>query len=95
MKKVLLIISIILILILLFISQIIKQEKIRGKIISISYNNNIIIINLENNQTPIIIFTSQLLNIKKGENITAFGNFENYKNQPQFIADKIISHQTK
>jgi len=93
MKKqnILFIISILLILLLLFISQTTKKPEIKGKISSITYSNKKITLHLKNNSVPIIIFTNNLLKIKKGQRVTIKGKYQTYKNQTQFVADKITA----
>lgn len=88
-EKILFILSLFTILLLLFISQTSNQITMQGEIKNIYYNKGSISIQLENNQTQIIFFTNKILNIKQGQNITAKGKLETYKNKTQFIADKI------
>ena len=88
LKKVFFAITIISILILLILTNLEKQT-IQGKISEIKYGNNKISIYIENSSTEIIIFTNKILNLKKGDKISATGKQETYKNQIQFVADKI------
>jgi len=67
----------------------VSQPEIKGKIKQITYEHNRAIIQLQNNQTKIIIFTNKILPLKQGQQITIFGKYETYKNQTQFIAEKI------
>jgi len=89
-ERIFLLLSLILILILLFISSSINLETMKGKIKSVLYESNRIVIQLENNKTKIIIFTSKILNLKQGQDISVLGCQEIWKNQTQFVADKII-----
>ena len=89
-QKTFFILSIIGILILLILSQTNSPPTIEGKIKSIKYGNNRIIINLENHNQEIIIFSTQLLNLQQGQESLIHGRQETYKNKTQIIADKII-----
>ena len=88
-QKLFFILSIIGILILLFLATTSKPI-IQGTVSSIQYGNNKITIYLENQDQQIILFTNQLLNLNKGQQITIWGKEEIYKNKTQIIADKII-----
>ena len=89
-KKLFFFLSLIGILVLLLISTTIKPPTITGKIKTITYGNNKITLQIENNNIGIIIFTNKILALTTNQTIQATGKIEQYKNQTQFIADKII-----
>jgi DNA/RNA endonuclease YhcR with UshA esterase domain len=77
---------------LLFINLIaldLSQTKTSGKIKKIQYSTNKITITLTTSQTPYIIFTNKILNIKEKDHIIITGQKSSYKNQPQIIINKI------
>ncbi len=89
-SKLLLCTSLFLILTLLIFSQQIPKKEINGTIKNIKYYQNKITIELRENQTKLTIFDSKILNLKKEDKIKALGKIEIWKNQKQFIVDKII-----
>tara|TARA_Y100000310_G_scaffold345856_1_gene471521 strand:+ start:1937 stop:2224 length:288 start_codon:yes stop_codon:yes gene_type:complete len=88
-EKILFILSIMGILLLLFFSQLIK-ESYTGKIESIRYSPNKIIISLENQEENLVIFENKIFNLKKGNKILYQGKKDIYKEKEQIIIDKII-----
>lgn len=81
-------ISLILLLIILFTTQ--NQKPItKGQIKQIQYSQNKITIQLKNQETPIILFTSKPLELIQNQEITIYGKQEQYKGKSQIIANKI------
>ena len=76
---------------LLLCLQTTQKPLIQGEIEKVKYQQNSISILV--NSTEIIIFTSQILNLQKGDKIEVYGKKEIYKNKEQIIADKIIKIQ--
>ena len=87
-EKIFLILSLLGILILIFLAQSTKDQI--GTIKSIKYSENKITIHLENQNETLIIFNSQQLNLKTGDEISFQGKLETYKGKKQIIIDKII-----
>jgi DNA/RNA endonuclease YhcR with UshA esterase domain len=56
-----------------------------GEISSITQYKNIAYIDIKNDPTTYVIFTSKILPLKKGENIKFEGKIEEYKGEKQFI----------
>lgn len=94
MRKIIFLFSLIGILALIFITQTTKQTQ-EGTIKSIQISSNKITIQLENYSAELIIFDTNYLNLKKGDNIEFQGKRDTYKNKEQVIIDKIfiIDHQ--
>ncbi len=89
LKKILFISTILLLLINLIILNT-NQVKQAGIINTIKYSNNKITITLTNNSNNYIIFTNELINIKKEDKVKIIGQQSTYKNQPQIIVHKLI-----
>jgi len=87
LEKIFFIVSLLGILLLIFLAQTIKNKT--GTIESITYSENKITIQLENQEETLIIFDAQPLNLKKGDKILFQGKREIYKGQNQIIIDKI------
>ena len=87
-QKIFFILSLLGILTLLFLTQINKPIT-QGKIKQIYYSENKITIQLENQETPIILFTDQPLQLKQNQEVLIYGKQETYKGKQQIIADKI------
>lgn len=82
----------ILFLILLTINIIISEQtnyKIRGEVKELHYTKNKITLKIEEDKNEYIIFTKEMLNLKKGDRIEIEGKKEFYKNKEQIIVNKI------
>lgn len=66
-----------------------SQNQKSGKIKSITYSENKITIELENQTEKLILFDDKILNIKVGDKIFYIGKSETYRNEKQMIIDKI------
>ena len=88
--KILFLLSLIGVFILLILSQN-QKPIIHGKIQKINYGNNKISIFLQNNQIEIVLFTNQILNLQKDQQINVYGYEEKYKDKQQIIVDKIVT----
>jgi len=87
-QKIFFILALLGILTLLFLTQLTKPIT-KGKISQIQYSTSKITIQLENQQTPIILFTNPPINLKQNQQVIIYGKQETYKNQVQIIANKI------
>ncbi len=88
-RKILLLITLLGIFALLILNN--QQTKpMAGTISKISYNKNVIYLNLEGIEEPIVVFTNTRLNIKEKDEIIIEGREEEYQMQKQILADKII-----
>ena len=67
-----------------------KLISIEGKISSINFYENSITIYLENSSTELLLFTSDIINLKKDDTIEAIGKLNLNRNETQLIVDKII-----
>jgi len=77
---------------LLFLILIFSPQKpsAQGKIKSIGYQTGLTTITLENLPEEIVIFTDEILLLKKSDSILVYGKKETYHGKKQIIADKII-----
>ncbi|MFH1238345.1 MAG: hypothetical protein ABIH79_00360 [archaeon] len=87
-QKIIFIFSLIGILLIILLAQNTKQTQ-TGKINSIKYSEDIITIELENFEEKLIIFDTNLINLKNSDRIEFQGRREIYKNEEQIIIDKI------
>ena len=87
-KKIIFILSLIGIILIIFLAQNTNQTY-TGKINSIEYSKNIIVISLENFNEKLILFDAPQINLKNGDLINFEGREEIYKNEEQIIVDKI------
>ena len=87
-QKIIFILSIISIILLIFFAQN-NQPILTGKIDSITYSENKIVISLENFEKKLILFDASTLNLKKGDLIEFQGRQDLYKNEEQLIVDNI------
>ena len=87
-KKIIFILSLIGIILLIFLAQN-SRITFTGKIASIKYSENKIVISLENFEKKLILFDTSTLDLKKGNIIEFQGRQDIYKNEEQLIVDKI------
>ena len=87
-EKIFFIISLIGILLLIFLTQTIKDQT--GTIQSIKYSEDKITIQLENQNKTLIIFNPKSFNLKVGDEISFQGKDEIYRGEKQIIINKII-----
>jgi phosphatidylglycerophosphatase A len=90
LSKKLFILSIISIFFLIYLTNSLNQEPIKGTINSIKTYPKVTYLSLEENNITITIFTTTPLKIEKNQKIAIYGKYEEYKDKTQFIADKII-----